>query len=795
MISLPERSRVIYAGQQKDYTLWNKHKDTLGLLFLDRNHTLKEVKQRMEIEYGFPVLPLNDYEIVLRDRFQFRKNVRSSDWASIGHRIEKRKLAGKASNVYLCGRLMPSRKTKKEVSRHGPKVDPIEPAKIKFLAIYNPQGSLVSGFSSSSTQARSDLRLHGSIPGTTDLNAIVSQEHMRDLATPGSHLLASLSSSLSIDEAFIPNILSQACFMLSNHVDMEGRTTRKLLDWLPALRVVKRLFSSGTSLDDVDSKFRFGREFDDYVTPLGYSAKALQADIIEVLIENGANVNLQSFWQNRGTTERFLDTPLFTLVSRDFLGEKLNSASSADILFCIRLLLDAGADMDVESRKVRKLRAKQDDPDEESSFDSQAQVLMVSLGWFQGPNWLTDIAWFDMGARAGLESLDAYLQSRQFPSSTNERICLLEIAISEAAGLGCLETVTCLLQFGVDPNVGTLNGQDNHWNPAARAVSQGHYNVLQTLRENGSNFLLQQIIEQELSRHDFNELLLRTHSEHGDKMEEVVDFLLAQGAYIGLPDQSESLLEAIFGRYRNARIWSGQPEYLGHGSSEWHRLLRIFEKLIDLGAFVDACCERGSWGESILELLIRKKETSNTLILRVIGVTTDVDQQGTLLVMAFQYEREAVVERLLSRGAKVDHPPNNPPISVLAAACQSCSDAMIERLIELGAGVNDHPASKPTNMKPLQMAAYAGRINVACLLIKHGAEVNAIWEYINVLYETMYGTPLDRAAEGGRLDMVQLLRDAGGRSANPGATGVEGAIKEAEENGHYIVAGFLRGRH
>lgn len=275
----------------------------------------------------------------------------------------------------------------------------------------------MSDFSTSGARTKSDLRLHGSIPATADLRAIVFQKHVSDLETSGSHLLASLSSSLSIDEAVIPNILSQACFMLSNQLDMQGRTTRKLLDWvgvsaeltilksffsikaytvvavweallkssvglkhqrafevllevgflidrhewitrrsewifssavkLPALHVVKRLFSSGASPDNVDFKFQPVIGIAMLDTPLGYAAKALHMEMIEILFANGAEVNLQSIRGAEDSIERFFDTPLFTMLSRDFLSEKLNSASSADILFCIHLLLDAGADVDV----------------------------------------------------------------------------------------------------------------------------------------------------------------------------------------------------------------------------------------------------------------------------------------------------------------------------------------------------------------------------------------------------------------------------------------------------------------
>lgn len=692
-----------------------------------------------------------------------------------------------------------------------------------------------------------------------------------------------LELSFSLGHQRASEVLLEICFLI-NRPEWVMRRPGYILSSAVrsgAVRTVKRLLSSGISPNHVETGCLYE------CPPLVHAAETFQPELIKILIENGADVNIQSFQQKGSSLEKFSDTPLFSLIKHIDLLEKLNSVSSADVLSCIRLLLDAGADVDVDNYKIRKFRARYDGSGsgEEVPSVSQAQYLTASLGWPVDPQWLTDVAWYKLGAEhelvqtlmdssnrerhyttvsgiisqagAGLASLNAYLQNRQFPADPNERTCLLEIAISEAARLGCLKTVVCLLQSGVDPNVGTLDGSYLDWDPAARALHCRHHDVLQALRENGSNFSLQQIIEHELSEHDFDELLLVELSDadiladgrelilaflkHADQenfqvcagmcdllwskgapidirgddgrdalhfaifqdccldmckylfdrgykvhcrpssatdtklpstmlrdairgdsrdMEEIVEFLLAHGANTNSPNQGESLLEAV----------CEELPYIGSGSVPdllilaWQRRLRIFERLLDLGAAVEPSPGRASlWNSgkhTVLVSLILSR-VDDALIFRVIKSTKDVDQQGTPLMAAFHNERQAVVERLLSRGAKVNHLPTPGAESVLLAACgSSCSDAIIERLIDLGAEVNRPSGSKPNGIEPLQNAAHMGRINVACLLIKHGAEINAIFELCEAHGRVKHFTALDFAALQGRLDMVQLLRES-----------------------------------
>jgi len=75
----------------------------------------------------------------------------------------------------------------------------------------------------------------------------------------------------------------------------------------------------------------------------------------------------------------------------------------------------------------------------------------------------------------------------------------------------------------------------------------------------------------------------------------------------------------------------------------------------------------------------------------------------------------------------------------------------VERLIAEGANVN---ATALDDWRPLTRAADAGQMDVAVVLIAHGADVNG---------KTGLLSPMFFAARGGHADVVKLIKDNGGR--------------------------------
>ncbi|KAI0867501.1 hypothetical protein GGS24DRAFT_485425 [Hypoxylon argillaceum] len=95
--------------------MWAQNEPTFRRLYQTERHTLKQVKNIMEREHGFPITPLPIYESKLRDILGLRKKMKSEDWRSIyQHYVNS---GTRHTALYLNGTRIQWNKAWKEIRR------------------------------------------------------------------------------------------------------------------------------------------------------------------------------------------------------------------------------------------------------------------------------------------------------------------------------------------------------------------------------------------------------------------------------------------------------------------------------------------------------------------------------------------------------------------------------------------------------------------------------------------------------------------------------------------------------
>lgn len=292
---------------------------------------------------------------------------------------------------------------------------------------------------------------------------------------------------------------------------------------------------------------------------------------------------------------------------------------------------------------------------------------------------------------------------------------------------------------------------------------------------------------------DHNSMLHDALLSESPDRSEIVEFLLKKGADCRVSGEGLTILEAALWNWPFGR----------NSSSEYQR---IFERLLDLGATVyQRPRKRLSHWQTLVSLLL-KMRASDGLILRVVdagacfnacGYGYGIQRQNvTPLQRAIIHKRERLARELIRRGADI-HAPASPEygLTALQAAClYDLPIQFLEYVVDV-LGVNvDEPPAKIGGYTSLAGAVCGGSLNTVEFLLNHGADVNAMCmfgEMLPVIREdgNRLVRPLDLAVHHGRLDKVELLLKAGGRSRK---AGLDGAIGIAVRRGHFAILSILR---
>ena len=296
---------------------------------------------------------------------------------------------------------------------------------------------------------------------------------------------------------------------------------------------------------------------------------------------------------------------------------------------------------------------------------------------------------------------------------------------------------------------------------------------------------------------------------------EMARYLLDQGADPNDPwafekaaYRDKNLFELIFERYR-ARYPIGQGKL---GTTLLARFIEngdesLARQILSMGMDADAAIgdqstggRRTAFGYAIfrqqdnknnfLEMFLQKGCNPNSVVFQT-GVDWD-DQFGervrsviTAFLAAIDTQSPSIVELFIKYEADVNFPARlGVKRTPLQRAAELGNLEIVDILVNRGAHVNA-PAAVRGGGTALQLAVIGCYIPVACRLLSLGANVNAPGSIANGK------TALEAAAEHGRLDMVQILFNAGAASRRSDRGQITNAITLAKGNGHIGVCDLL----
>lgn len=193
---------------------------------------------------------------------------------------------------------------------------------------------------------------------------------------------------------------------------------------------------------------------------------------------------------------------------------------------------------------------------------------------------------------------------------------------------------------------------------------------------------------------------------------------------------------------------------------------------------------------NFLEMFLQKGCNPNSVVFKdgKTGYPVGVQPLTTALLAVIDTQSPSTVELFIRYGADINFPARlGVKRTPLQRAAELGNLEIVDMLVNRGADVNASAAARDGGTT-LQLAAAGCHVSVACRLLSLGANVNAPGSTANEK------TALEAAAEQGRLDMVQILFNAGAGSKGSDKGQITNAIARAKGNGHFGVCELLE-RH
>ena len=338
-------------------------------------------------------------------------------------------------------------------------------------------------------------------------------------------------------------------------------------------------------------------------------------------------------------------------------------------------------------------------------------------------------------------------------------------------------------------------------------------------------------------------LIIAVHKRNS----ELVQLLLASGADVNNPKNRACVGTALEAAAQNSDI--EMARYLldqGADPNDSYALEETAYRDKDLlELIIERYCARYPRGQSNsgTTLLARFIEDGHdSLVKEILGMGVDADvaiidkekfERRTAFGVAIIRQRDHknnFLEMFLQRGCNPNsvvfqsslHGPREhagPLITAFLAAIETQNPSTVELFVKYEADVN-FPARLGVKRTPLQRAAELGNLEIVDILVNRGADVNApaatrgggtalqlaakgcyipvacrllsLGANVNAPASMADGrTALEAAAEHGRLDMMQILFNAGAASRRSDEGQITNAMKLAKDNGHFGVCYLL----
>jgi ankyrin repeat protein len=454
---------------------------------------------------------------------------------------------------------------------------------------------------------------------------------------------------------------------------------------------------------------------------------------------------------------------------------------------CIRLLLEAGADVD------------NCNVDEENALDwaflnGEMVIYHMLLSSSQKPKTSLTLSGILCAAKEGVRTLSKYLESKKDVDDFSQRITL-ESALCEATKYSShAGAVKALLGFGVDPNVKTIEGDKAC--PLVEAVICDDINLAALLLDAGADIDAPGV------------LAIAAEDEYRF---EFLNFLIEQGADIESFGANALAQAAIWGNFAAAKLLLRSGVDVNEPDNDGYFPLqraarrgdsKVVEFLVREGANVNAppslkegytALHFAVGGENVnlIRFLIQEGAHISTQPHPSLGKTL-LEACATGGCGGFSRNRSEIFKLLLNVGAPIAGPQvrrrcrdwNSALTSLIT---RSAENELVQLVLDAGADINQPGCGKGART-PIQAAAEVGNLDLIKQLLLKGAKINAPAAALNGRTALQAGCSRGRA----NLELIEVLLGNGADvNAEAGIYGGLTALQGAAIGGHIKIVLLL----